>query len=42
MAGGQMATTREEVNRFFARLTVGGGAGAREELAQDLKRRGLA
>ena len=41
MVGGRMATTREEVDRFFAALTRGGSA-VREGLAEDLRERGLA
>ncbi|MBX3463213.1 MAG: hypothetical protein KF830_08580 [Planctomycetes bacterium] len=42
MVGGRMATTKEEVDRFFASLTRGGSPGAREELTQELQQRGLA
>jgi len=37
-----MATTKEEVDRFFAILTKGGRHGAREGLTQELQQRGLA
>lgn len=42
MVGGRMATTKEEVDRFFASLTRGGSPGAREGLTQELQQRGLA
>jgi hypothetical protein len=41
MVGGRMATTKEEVDRFFANLTRGGSPGTRPESAQDLQERGL-